>query len=96
MKRVPRICDNMHGEKDMTVDSEIFKKRRVEGAIVAFIRGKKNMRWVIGTIKGKWGVKDNELEEILDRIPYVYINYNNILLEQLRQKCLKEGLIGKK
>lgn len=80
----------------MTMNSEFYKKKRVERSIVAFIRGKKNVNWVMGTIKGKWGVKGNELEEIFDRIPYVYINYNNILLEQLKQKCLEEGLIRKK
>ena len=80
----------------MSVDFEDFKKRRVEGAIVAFIRGKKDTNWVLGIIKGNWGVKDSELEEIFDRIPYVYINYNNILLEQLKQKCLVDGLIRKK
>lgn len=80
----------------MTIDFEDFKKRRVEGAIVAFIRGKKNMNWVMGIFKGKWGVKANELEEIFGRIPIVYMNYNNILLEQLKQKCLNEGLISKK
>jgi len=80
----------------MTVDFEVFKMKRVEGAIVAFIRGKKNMNWVMGIMKGKWGVKGNELEKIFDRIPYVYINYNNILFEQLKQECLNEGLLSKK
>lgn len=80
----------------MTRNFEVFKVKRVEGAIVAFIREKKNMNWVMGIIKGKWGVKDNQLEEILGRIPHVYINYNSILFQQLRQKCLEEGLIKKK
>ena len=80
----------------MATEFEDFKKRRLEGVIVGFIRGKKNMNWVLGIIKGKWGVKGNELEEIFDRIPDVYINDNNILLEQLKQKCLEEGLIRKK
>ena len=80
----------------MTIDFEHFKRKRVEGAVVAFIRGKKNMNWVMGIIKGRWGIRGSELEEILGRIPYVYINYNNILLQQLKQKCFEEGLIRKK
>ena len=42
--------------KTMTVEFEDFKKRRVEGAIIAFIRGKKDTNWVMGIIKSKWGV----------------------------------------
>lgn len=80
----------------MTTEIEDYKKKRVRGAIVAFIRGKKDMNWVMGIIKGKWGVKGKELEGIFDLIPYVYINYNNILLQQLKQKCLEEGLISNK
>ena len=80
----------------MPIKFEDFKKNRVRGAIVAFIRGKKDMNWVIGIIKGKWGVKGNELEEIFEKIPSLYINYDKNLLEQLRQKCNDERLTRKK
>lgn len=80
----------------MPIEFEDFKRKRVRGAVVAFIRGKKDTNWIMGIIKGKWGVKNNELEEIFDIIPYTYINYNKILLEQLKQKCLEERLIRKK
>jgi len=76
----------------LSVDFEDFKKRRVEGAIVAFVRGTKNMNWVMGVIRGKWGVQGNELERIFDKIPTLYINYNKNLLKQLNQRCLNEGL----
>lgn len=81
---------------NMPLKFEDFKKKRVRGAIVAFIRGKKDVNWIMGIIKGKWGVKGKELEEIFDIIPYVYINYNNILFQQLKQKCLEEELIKKR
>lgn len=77
----------------MSVRFEDYKKNRVRESIVVFIRGKKNMNWIMGTIKGKWGVKGKELEEIFNMIPYPYINYDNTLFEQLKQKCLEEGLL---
>ena len=80
----------------MTIEFEDYKKKRVRGSIVAFIRGKKNMNWVMGIIKGKWGIKNNELEEIFGLIPHICINYDNILFEKLKQKCFEEGLIRKK
>jgi len=79
----------------MSIDFEDFKKRRVEGAIVAFVRGTKNMNWVMGVIKGKWGVQGNGLERIFDKIPTLYINYNKNLLKQLKQRCLNERLVSK-
>jgi len=77
----------------MGLEFEDFKRNRVEGAIVAFIRGKKNMNWVMGIIKGKWGVKGVELQKILNKIPTTYINYDKNLVNQLKQKCLNEGLL---
>jgi DNA-directed RNA polymerase specialized sigma subunit len=44
-------------KRKMGLEFEDFKRRRVEGAILAFIRGKKNLNWVMGIIKGKWGIK---------------------------------------
>jgi len=77
----------------MGLKFEDFKRNRVERAIVAFIRGKKNENWVMGIIKGKWGVKGFELQRIFDKIPTTYINYDKNLLNQLKQKCLNEGLL---
>jgi len=74
----------------LSVDFEEWKRRRVEGAIVAFTRGKRNTNWVMGIIKGSWGIRGKELERIFDKIPSSYINYDKKLLEQLKQKCVDE------
>lgn len=83
----------MKKEESMPTRFDDHKKNRVRGSIVAFINGKMNMDWIMGTIKGKWGVRGKELEEIFAIIPYAYINYDSILFEQLKQKCLEEGLL---
>jgi hypothetical protein len=77
----------------LSIDFEEWKKRRVEGAILAFTRGEKNINWVMGIIKGSWGVKGEELERIFNRIPHSYINYDKRLLEQLKQKCMEAKLV---
>lgn len=77
----------------MSINFEDFKRKRVEGAIIAFIRGKKNLNWVIGIIKGSWGVRGDELEKIFRRIPTEYINYDKNLLSKLHKKCENEGLL---
>jgi hypothetical protein len=77
----------------MGLEFEDFKRKRVEGAIVAFIRGKKNANWVMGIIRGRWGVRDVELQRIFDKIPTTYINYDKGLLNQLKHECLNEGLL---
>jgi len=77
----------------MGLEFKDFKRNRVEGAIVAFIRGKKNANWVMGIIKGRWGIRGNELQRIFDKIPATYINYDKNFLNQLKQKCLNEGLL---
>jgi len=36
----------------------------------------------MGIIKGRWGIRGNELQRIFDKIPATYINYDKNLLNR--------------
>jgi len=80
------------GSISMGINFEDFERRRVKGAIYSFSRGKADLKWVLGVIKGSWGIKGKELEKIFQEIPTEYINYDANRLHQVEQKCKNEGL----
>jgi len=80
----------------MKTELDRIKFNRVRNSIIAFIQGKQDIDWIMGVIKGRYGVRGEKLKQIFDLIPYTVPRFDNIRFQKLKEKCMKEGLFNQK
>jgi hypothetical protein len=69
--------------------SENWKKERVKGIILSYLRGEKgvSLKWVFGCLKGAFGLSKGEVKEVLKEIESKPSRY---LLDKKRKIRLKK------
>jgi hypothetical protein len=73
------------------VTSEKESTRRwVEGSILAFLRGRKNLNWVIGIIRNG-GINRKELGDLFSTFRKDYCEKTRF--QELEKKCRQSGLL---
>jgi hypothetical protein len=65
-----------------------IKKRYVESCLFAFLRGKKNLNWIVGVIRGS-EIRKKDLQDILSVFQQTYAT--NPLFRHLEDKYMQLG-----